>query len=111
MEGLFGAIFLPTFVSLVFYNIGQVTNGNYATKLPLSDYLVLGVICGFLAVLGDLAESFLKRCTNLKDSSNLLGAHGGMFDRIDSLLLNVPFVLWYALQYMDLKNQPGYDEN
>ena len=41
----------------------------------------------------------------------MLGAHGGMFDRIDSLLLNVPFVLWYALQYTDLKNQPGYDEN
>ncbi len=45
----------------------------------------------------------------MKDSSNLLGAHGGMFDRIDSLLLNVPFVLWYALQYMDYKNQPSYD--
>jgi phosphatidate cytidylyltransferase len=97
MEGLFGAILFSTVVSLVFYYIGQKTDGNYAIKLPFFDYLALGIICGFLAVLGDLAESFLKRCTNMKDSSNFLGAHGGMFDRIDSLLLNVPFVLWYAL--------------
>ena len=57
-----------------------------------------------LSVLGDLIESFLKRCSNMKDSSNLLGAHGGMLDRIDSMLLTVPFVLWYALQYDDYKN-------
>ena len=96
MEGLLGAILFPTVVATIFYYIGQKTEGKYAVKLPFYDYIALGIICGFLAVLGDLAESFLKRCTNLKDSSNLLGAHGGMFDRIDSLLLNVPFILWYA---------------
>ena len=65
--------------------------------LSMTDYLFLGIVLGFLAVLGDLIESFLKRCASMKDSSNLLGNHGGLWDRIDSALLVLPFMLWYAL--------------
>jgi CDP-diglyceride synthetase len=61
-----------------------------------------------LALLGDIALSFLKRCANVKDCGSILGVHGGMLDRIDSLLLIYPFMYWYALEYMAWTHSPDY---
>ena len=66
---------------------------------------------GFLALAGDLCMSFLKRCAGVKDCWSVLGAHGGMLDRIDSLLLLFPFMYWYALEYMDYTHSKDYDFN
>lgn len=61
------------------------------------DALTLGIFLGTLGQLGDLAESLLKRSAGVKDSSNLIPAHGGLLDKVDSLLFTAPALYYYLL--------------
>ncbi len=54
--------------------------------------LALGVMTAVTATVGDLAESLLKRDLDLKDMGSLLPGHGGVLDRVDSILVTAPFV-------------------
>jgi phosphatidate cytidylyltransferase len=53
----------------------------------------LAVVLSLLGVVGDLFESFLKRSANVKDTSSLLPGHGGIVDRVDSILFTAPVLL------------------
>jgi phosphatidate cytidylyltransferase len=63
--------------------------------------MLLGGIVAVAGQVGDLVESALKRGANVKDSGTLLPGHGGLLDRMDSLLFSVP-VLWLALTTLEL---------
>jgi phosphatidate cytidylyltransferase len=64
--------------------------------LEVQDCFVLGIGSGILGPLGDLSESMLKRAHGVKDSGRILPGHGGLYDRLDALLFNAPFVFVYA---------------
>ncbi len=56
----------------------------------------IGLTLGVLGQVGDLVESFLKRSAATKDASALLPGHGGLLDRLDSLLFNMPALYYYV---------------
>ncbi len=64
--------------------------------VTVSHALGIGVTLGVLGQVGDLAESFLKRSAATKDASGLIPGHGGLLDRLDSLLFNLPALYYYV---------------
>jgi phosphatidate cytidylyltransferase len=65
-------------------------------ELAMIHAIALGAIVGFMGQIGDLAESLLKRSVNVKDSGSILPGHGGMLDRLDSLLFGAPAMYYYV---------------
>jgi phosphatidate cytidylyltransferase len=70
--------------------------GYWLVDLPWVHGLILGALVATVAPFGDLAKSMVKRQMGVKDFSALIPGHGGMFDRIDSLLFVAPVVFYYA---------------
>ena len=70
-----------------------------ATYLSIPQALVLGLVVALAAAAGDLFESALKRDMQVKDTGRLLGGHGGVLDRIDSLLWAGPAAFYLLLAY------------
>ena len=66
----------PTYVDFTFTDLG----------LPALWYALIGLILAFFSEIGDLAASRVKRSVGIKDYGKLLGSHGGVLDRIDSIL-------------------------
>ena len=88
-EGLIG--------SLIFTVIGGVLAVKYIMTMHWWIGAVVGLMIVFTATCGDLIESAMKRDLALKDMGSLLPGHGGMLDRLDSVLISAP-ALWLALE-------------
>jgi phosphatidate cytidylyltransferase len=71
----------------------------YLPEIPLLHALALGLVASALGQAGDLAESLLKRSTDVKDSGNIIPGHGGLMDRIDALLIASSVVYTYTLWF------------
>ncbi len=90
----------------VFGGLAACVAGAYVThhwfneffQVPdLAIWIGLSVVVAVFATFGDLVESLIKRTVGVKDSGNILPGHGGILDRIDSLLLVAPAVFIYLL--------------
>lgn len=89
IEGLIGGLALTVaavYVARAWFPVWELT---------LLDSLILGTILTLAGLAGDLTESAVKRSVGVKDSGGLLPGHGGMLDRIDSLLFTAPAFYYY----------------
>ena len=68
-------------------------------ELPYKFSIPLAMVMAAVGVLGDLAESAMKRGSKTKDAASILPGHGGLLDRLDSLLLNAPILYYFARIY------------
>jgi phosphatidate cytidylyltransferase len=89
VEGSIGGLIFSTVFSVL-------TKFLLLPELSLIHAIVLGGIVGAMGQIGDLAESLLKRSVNQKDSGSILPGHGGMLDRLDSLLFGAPAMYYYV---------------
>jgi phosphatidate cytidylyltransferase len=90
-EGFFGALVFALLCSLALFKLMP----RQLSMLTWTHATVLGLLLGFAAIIGDLAESIIKRSTGVKDSGNLLPGIGGALDLIDSLLFTAPLLFFY----------------
>ena len=85
IAGLFAAVFASV-IAATYLGIDAI----------MIETLVLGFIIGILAQLGDLAESRMKRKAGVKDSGVLIPGHGGILDRLDSIVFTLPAVYYFV---------------
>jgi len=79
--------------------MGVLAHFWFFRELPLKYILPLAAVMTIVGIFGDLAESALKRGAGAKDAANILPGHGGMLDRLDSLLFNAPLLYYFARFY------------
>ena len=99
-EGYLGGILVGTLGAVGLVYLWKIWAGPSFSISPLQGAL-LGFILSTITTLGDLGESMIKRQSGVKDSSNLLPGHGGVFDRIDSWLwaavIGYYFIIWIVI--------------
>lgn len=91
IEGSIGGAFFTT-ISL--YVVNHYCN-IFPTEFSVASVIIMGIALSLLIQIGDLAESMFKREFGIKDSSRLLGEHGGILDRFDSLIFVLPIVFYF----------------
>jgi phosphatidate cytidylyltransferase len=87
IEGFFGG--------LVFSLLAGLFISKYNLDFSMLNWLTISVIVSSIGTIGDLVESKFKRQAKIKDSGNIMPGHGGILDRLDSLLFAAPFVYLY----------------
>ena len=92
VEGLIGGI-------VASIGFAALSTFLFFPELPYQFSLPLAGVMSVVGVFGDLAESALKRGAGAKDAANILPGHGGLLDRLDSLLFSAPILYYFAKYY------------
>ena len=101
-EGFIGGMLLCTAAAVAAYYLLDGLRIGTSPVLPfrgleLWQIIVIGITVSIVATWGDLVESLLKRAAHVKDSGHVIPGHGGILDRIDSLLLVMPWMLFLLI--------------
>lgn len=92
VEGLIGGIVAAA-------GFAALSTWWFFPELPYKWSIPLAVVLAVVGVLGDLCESAMKRGSNTKDAASILPGHGGLLDRLDSLLFGAPILYYFARFY------------
>lgn len=87
--------------AIVFYLLYGWLLSALGMSVNFLNLLILALVCGAVSQIGDLAASMIKRTYGVKDFSNLIPGHGGLLDRIDSLLFVAPTV-YYFIEFLPI---------
>jgi phosphatidate cytidylyltransferase len=86
-EGFIGGLIMGVIAALVF--------NYFFPETGLMQWILFAILSSIASVYGDFVESLIKRKANMKDSGTMLPGHGGMLDRVDSILLASPVIYIY----------------
>lgn len=93
VEGFLGGLFFSCLASYII--------ANFTELLDATSWLILSIIISVFGTLGDLIESKFKRQANVKDSGVIMPGHGGLLDRLDSIIFAAPFIyLFLKIAYV-----------
>lgn len=93
-EGFFGGLAFNIIAAIIF---STCCSGFFGMPENIAIWIGMGIVVTIFSTWGDLVESMIKRQLHIKDSGNMIPGHGGILDRIDSLLFAVPAVFLYLL--------------
>jgi phosphatidate cytidylyltransferase len=93
IEGFMGGVVFTCIASVLLSKF-------YIESTILYIWIIIAIIVSFFSTLGDLIQSKFKRVAGVKDSGNIMPGHGGILDRLDSIIFVVPFInLFYLILY------------
>lgn len=97
IEGCIGGVIGAVIFSLI---CSYVMNNYFGTKIAYLTIVILSAILSVIGQVGDFSASAIKRYFNIKDFSELFPGHGGMLDRIDSVMFIAPFAYFLLTMFL-----------
>lgn len=103
IEGAIGGVITSCISLIIIYYIYKMLVFKDGFEVNFLNLIIMGVIGSIISILGDLIFSIIKRGCNIKDFGNVIPGHGGILDRIDSVIFAAPFVYLFIVNFSVLR--------